>query len=135
MKYPCLVPKRLCKTPVHVHLESEELDNKGRPKYSLDADLMCNFQDKAKNILTAEKKLVQITGTALFTGDMAPDMPSLSGGTVTVFGEERRIEQGCKKYENPFAGGKWLEPWLPGGVSSGFCREAFKKFYKKAGGV
>ena len=39
--------------PVHVHLESEELDNKGRPKYSLDADLMCNFQDKAKNILTA----------------------------------------------------------------------------------
>ena len=54
MKYPCLVPKRLCKTPVHVHLESEELDNKGRPKYSLDADLMCNFQDKAKTILTAE---------------------------------------------------------------------------------
>ena len=39
------------------------------------------------------------------------------------------------KYENPFAGGKWLEPWLPGGVSSGFCKEAFKKFYKKAGGV
>lgn len=66
MKYPCLVPKRLCKTPVHVHLESEELDNKGRPKYSLDADLMCNFQDKAKTILTAEKKLVQITGTALY---------------------------------------------------------------------
>ena len=40
-----------------------------------------------------------------------------------------------QKYENPFAGGKWFEPWLPGGVSSGFCREAFKKFYKKAGGV
>ena len=79
--------------PVHVHLESEELDNKGRPKYSLDAD-------KAKTILTAEKKLVQITGTALFTGDIAPDMPSLSGGTVTVFGEERRIEQGCKN-RNP----------------------------------
>ena len=86
--------------PVHVHLESEELDNKGRPKHSLDADLMCNFQDKAKTILTAEKKLVQITGTALFTGDIAPDMPSLSGGTVTVFGEERRIEQGCKN-RNP----------------------------------
>ena len=100
MKYPCLVPKRLCKTPVHVHLESEELDNKGRPNDSLDADLMCNFQDKAKTILTAEKKLVQITGTALFTGDIAPDMPSLSGGTVTVFGEERRIEQGCKN-RNP----------------------------------
>ena len=45
------------------------------------------------------------------------------------------LEYQFQKYENPFAGGKWLEPWLPGGVSSGFCREAFKKFYKKAGGV
>ncbi len=40
-----------------------------------------------------------------------------------------------QKYENPFAGGKWFDPWLPGGVSSDFCKEAFKKFYKKAGGV
>ena len=94
MKYPCLIPKRLCKTPVHVHLESEELSNLGEPKYSLDADLMCNFQDKAKTILTAEKKLIQITGTALFPGDIAPEMPSLSGGCLTVFG------QGCKN-RNP----------------------------------
>lgn len=100
MKYPCLVPKRLCKTPVHVHLESEELSNLGEPKYSLDVDLLCNWQDKAKTILTAEKKLIQITGTALFPGDVAPQMPSLSGGTIAVFGEERRIEQGCKN-RNP----------------------------------
>ena len=45
---------------------------------------------------TDEKKLVQITGTALFPGDIAPDWPSLSGGTVTVFGEVRRINQGSK---------------------------------------
>lgn len=62
----------------------------------LDADLVCNFQDRSKTILTAEKKLVQVTGTAMFPGDIAPEMPSLSGGTVTVFGEERRIEQGMK---------------------------------------
>lgn len=100
MKYPCLVPKQLCKIPVHVHLESEELNNQGAPKYIQDADLMCNFQDRAKTILTAEKKLVQITGTALFPGDIAPDMPSLSGGTLVVFGEERRIQQGAKN-RNP----------------------------------
>ena len=88
MKYPCLVPKRLCKTPVHVHLESEGLSNLGEPLHVYDADLLCNFQDKAK------------TGTALFPGDIAPDMPSLSGGALTVFGEERRIEQGCKN-RNP----------------------------------
>ena len=96
MKYPCLVPKRLCKTPVSVHLESEEITNLGEPAQTLELELMCNFQDKVKTILTAEKKLVQITGTAMFPGDIAPDMPSLSGGAVTVFGQTRRIEQGMK---------------------------------------
>lgn len=100
MKYPCLVPKRLCKTPVHVHLEAEGTTCEGDPEFVVDLDLKCNFQDRAKTILTAEKKLVQITGTALFPGDIAPDLPSLSGGTVTIFGQERRIEQGCKN-RNP----------------------------------
>lgn len=40
-----------------------------------------------------------------------------------------------RKDENPFAGGKWFEQWLPGGTSEDFCQKAFKKFYKKAGGV
>lgn len=96
MKYPDLVPKRLCKTPIHVHLESEAITNIGEPETVLDLELVCNFQDCAKTILTAEKKLVQITGSAMFCGDIAPEFPSLSGGTVTVFGETRRIEQGMK---------------------------------------
>lgn len=100
MKYPCLVPKSLCKTNIKVHLESEETNNLGEPKYMVDLDLKCNFQDKAKTIFTAEKKLIQITGTALFPGDIAPDVPSLSGGTVTVFEEERRIQRGTKN-RNP----------------------------------
>ncbi len=37
--------------------------------------------------------------------------------------------------ENPFAGGEWYKPWLPGGISEDFAKEAFRKFYKKAGGV
>ncbi len=63
-------------------------------------DLFCNFQDSAKTVLTAEKKLVQLTGIALFSGDIAPEMPTLSGGTITIYGEERRIEQGSKN-RNP----------------------------------
>lgn len=33
--------------------------------------------------------------------------------------------------ENPFAGGEWFKPWLPGGVGAGFAKEAFQRFYKK----
>lgn len=40
-----------------------------------------------------------------------------------------------QKDENPFASGEWYEPWLPGGISEDFAKEAFKKFYKKAGGL
>ena len=96
MKYPCLVPQRLCKTPIQVHLESETITNLGKPERTLDLELICNYQDQGKTILTAEKKLIQISGSALFPGDIAPDMPSLSCGSVTVFGQTRRIAQGMK---------------------------------------
>lgn len=39
-----------------------------------------------------------------------------------------------QKYENAFASGKWYEPWLDG-VSSDFCREAYKKIYKRLAGL
>ncbi len=76
MRYPCLVPKKLCKVDIHVHLESEDVNNHGEPERVIDLDLKCNFQDRAKTILTTEKKLIQITGTAMFPGDIAPDFPT-----------------------------------------------------------
>lgn len=60
----------------------------------------CNYQDKAKTILTAEKKLVEITGSALFPGDICPELPIISGGKAEVFGVKRRILQG-RKARNP----------------------------------
>ena len=100
MKYPCLVPKRLCKTDISLVLEQEGLTEYGEPLPTFSYTGKCNYQDKAKTILTAEKKLVHITGTALFPGDICPDLPVISGGTATVFGVERRIQHG-RKARNP----------------------------------
>ena len=36
---------------------------------------------------------------------------------------------------NPNAGGEWYKDWLPGGRHEKFAQEAFKKFYKRLGGV
>lgn len=94
MKYPCLVPKRLCRTDIHVHLESEDTDNRGHPEKVVDLDLKCNFQDRAKTILTTEKKLVQITGTAMFPGDIAPDFPTLSGVPLLYLGKSGGLNRG-----------------------------------------
>lgn len=37
--------------------------------------------------------------------------------------------------ENPNARGEWYEDWLPGGSQADFAAEAFKKFYRRVGGV
>ncbi|MDY2725680.1 MAG: hypothetical protein SOV36_02535 [Anaerostipes faecalis] len=37
--------------------------------------------------------------------------------------------------ENPFAGGEWFTPWLPGGIYQDFAQTAFKKFYRKESGI
>ncbi len=96
MKYPCLVPKRLCKTSIRCSFDQEGLTEYGEPLPPVVYSGQCNYQDKAKTVLTAEKKLIQITGSALFPGDICPGLPVISGGSAEIFGVQRRILQGSK---------------------------------------
>lgn len=96
MKYPRLVKEKDCKTDIELEFEREGLTEYGEPLPAIAYSGRCNYQDKAKTIMTADKKLVQITGSALFHGDICPDLPVISGGTARVFGVERRIFQGTK---------------------------------------
>ena len=73
MRYPCLVPKRLCKTDITCSFEREGLNEYGEPLKAIEYSGKCNYQDKARTVLTAEKKLIQITGTALGTKARNPD--------------------------------------------------------------
>lgn len=77
MKYPSLVPNRWCKTPIHVVLNREGISEDGEPLKALEIDTMCNYQDKAKKVLTEQQQLIEIEGTALFNGDIAPQLPSI----------------------------------------------------------
>lgn len=96
MVYPKLVRKENCKTDIHVVLYGEGTTEEGEPMIALESDLQCNYQDKAKRVLTAEKVLIQLTGKAYFEGDIAPKLSVISGGQVVVFGETRLIYQGTK---------------------------------------
>lgn len=100
MKYPCLVPARLCRTDICLEMDREGLNEYGEPLVPVLYAGKCNYQDKSRTILTTEKKLVEITGTALFPGDICPELPVISGGTAEVLGVKRRIQQG-KKARNP----------------------------------
>lgn len=96
MIWPELVPKRLCTTDCRVKLYGEGVNEDGAPMVLLDAELKCNYQDKAKTVYTKEQKLVTITGTAYFNGDIAPKLPVISAGEFSIFGVIREIQQGTK---------------------------------------
>lgn len=96
MKYPQLVPDAVCKTPIKVILYGEGLSECGEPPSSPQIDLLCNYQGGAKTVLTDQKKLVEISGKAYFNGDIAPEMPVISGGEAEIFGVKRRILRGIK---------------------------------------
>lgn len=100
MKYPCLILKSVCKTPVTVTVYREGISEDGEPLTAVKLDLMCNYQDKAKTVITADKQLVQLSAQAYFIGDIAPNLPTLSNGEVEVYGVKRRIFQG-EKARNP----------------------------------
>lgn len=96
MKYPCLVPKWMCKTEILLEFDWEGLNEYGEPLDPVRYSGKCNYQDKAKTVLTAEKKLIEVTGSALFPGDICPDLPVISSGYASVFGAKRQILQGTK---------------------------------------
>lgn len=118
MKFPPLVKKQFCKTPVEVTIYGEGVSEDGAPVvafrcgeiYPSDTLLPntnlfagnahCNMQSKAKTIYTKEQKIVQVSAVLLFSGDLAPDCPNLSSGYVVLDGEKRTIVQGIK-HRNP----------------------------------
>lgn len=77
-------------------IEQEGVSEDGGPLLAFESDLLCNYQDTAKTVLTAEGKQVQLSGVAMFPGDIAPDLPSLSGGQATVLGWNDRYSKGSK---------------------------------------
>lgn len=96
VKYPCLVPKSLCRIDIVLKIKQEGLTKYGEPLPAFEYVGKCNYQDKAKTIFTEQKKVIEITGCAMFPGDICPDIPVISEGTATIFGVERHIQQGMK---------------------------------------
>ena len=100
MKYPELVPDWVCTTPITITIESEELDEDGAPTVYDEMDLLCNWQDGGRTVLTDEQKIIMVSGRAYFNGDICPDISNITAGTAEIFGETREIAQGFKR-RNP----------------------------------
>lgn len=96
MKWPPLVPQALSKTPIRVTFYREGVDEDGAPMAVLMVDTVCNWQDSAQTVRVGQEQFVKLSGVALFSGDLCPELAAIGGGEVTVFGEKRTIFQGSK---------------------------------------
>ena len=94
MKWPRLVPPAVCGTPCSVML-TDGVGEDGAPKEAARLKLKCSWQDKPRQILNAERQLIQLCGTALFDGDIAPQLNILTG-SVEIYGKAWSIHSGTK---------------------------------------
>jgi hypothetical protein len=99
MKYPQLVPDRVCTTPVTVS-RTGGLNRDGSPKKTVVFSGKCFYSEKTKQKLTAEKQLITLSGEALFNGDIAPDSDIVTG-SVDISSEIHREIYACEKAKNP----------------------------------
>lgn len=92
--WPRLVSPGVCKTPCTVIL-TDGTGEDGAPKEAEKLSLKCSWQDKPRQVLNAERQLIQLNGTALFNGDIAPRVNVLTG-TVEIYGIAWTIYRGSK---------------------------------------
>ena len=74
MKFPRLVPDRVCTTAVTVY-RTDGLNRDGTKKRTVIFEGKCFHSEKSRQKLSAEKQLITLSGSALFNGDIAPDSP------------------------------------------------------------
>ena len=90
MKYPELVPDRVCTIPITIYREGG-LNKDGSPKRTVIFEGKCNYSEKTYQRITADKQIITLNAQALFNGDIAPDVDNIEGDVQVLHGRHRRI--------------------------------------------
>lgn len=96
MKWPPLVPDSICNTPITVTI-TDGIDKGGAPKVAGTWSGKCNYSEKQKQILDAERRLITLEATALFNGDIFSGQEKLEGEVIVNGGTIiRQIYRGSR---------------------------------------
>lgn len=96
MKYPKLVRKVDCKTPIRITVYSQDLGENGEQLIYGTVETYCNYQSSGKRVLTDKQQIIDISGIALLSEDIFEDLSEITHGEVEIFGEKREILKGTK---------------------------------------
>lgn len=100
MKWPKLVPDAVCRTTITIRLEEEGVNEDGSPKTGGVIKTMCNLQQKSRWSMNEERRLIELRATALFNGDIAPELETLAG-TVEIEGGASWVIHAAGRSRNP----------------------------------
>ena len=96
MAFPCLVDKKFCKTNVLVTIDKDEMNEDGEIENATSIITTCNLEMGARVSMTKDKEKIELSGVALFIGDLCPSVPVISSGTVKIYDREYSINKGTK---------------------------------------
>jgi hypothetical protein len=108
MKYPKLVRKQDCKTPVQITFYSNELGEDGEQISYGPYAVSCNYQEKLYNENTDKSAISRGLGKIYLTDDIIPGHDDFNDGFVEILGNKRQIKQVIKA-RNPDGTVNYLE--------------------------
>lgn len=96
MKYPKLVRKQDCKTPIKITVYAEDIDEDGSPIIFETVETKCNYQSSAKRHQTDSEHFIEVAGVALIPDDIFEGISEITSGSVEILGEKRNVIKGTK---------------------------------------
>lgn len=100
MRYPKLVKKLYCKTPITVTVYKDEIGEDGEPIKIGTLKTTCNYQANSTKKYGMFNAETVTKSTVLFSDDIFPELDNITSGIVIVNGETREIALG-EKARNP----------------------------------
>ncbi len=77
-------PDHLLVTPCTIILDTKGLNKDGEPEKAKSISTKCMWSEHTKRVYTADGKQVILSGQVIVKGDIAPNMPEISSGTVQI---------------------------------------------------
>lgn len=97
-KFP--FPDHLLVTPCTITLDAKGLNADGEPEKAKPISTKCMWSEHTKRVYTADGKQVILSGQVIVKGDIAPNMPEISSGTVQIGKRVMRIHEAARP-KNP----------------------------------
>ena len=89
-------PNQLLVTDYSITLNQEGISEDGEPISAFTGKGKCIFSEKAKRVIDTEGKQVTLLGKVIVKGDIAPELPSVSDGVITINGVNYEIHTGSR---------------------------------------